>query len=185
MSGDEDRRNEYVDLDALLSAERDGALDAEERARLEALRAAQPASEARRAAFASVDAALRDLADAPLDARAIEAGLAGLAARTVARGMNPLPATPSERGASRAVWRRPFVPVVLAAAAAFFLYLALGTPAFEASRGDGSPGVLAVDQGDQREESNLVPGVDDEDLAVIEALDVLDFMAEREQEGRG
>ncbi|GEM_PF-6381174 len=203
MSGSDTRNQERERLDALLSAERDGGLDASEQAELDARLAGDPAAVARRAEFAAVDEALQGLAEVPLEDAALESGLAALRARTADAEPDVV-----RLDEWRSPWRHPAVSLAIAAAAAFFLYLAIGSPG--PSNEPAAPSHIAIapeddllapelDLDDEEiaialgygEGASLVPGVDDADLPVIDALEVLDYMKEmsvvsdREAEGRG
>lgn len=200
-------------LDLLLSAERDGVLEVAERAELDALLANDPAAVARRAAFASVDEALVDLGRMPLDDEAIVAGLEALRRRT-GRDASTGVAGVVELGERRLPWRHPVVPLLAgAAAAALMLYFAVAptdpvdspapapaplpqvvmssdpveTSGVEADAPGLDPDLalalgMALGYGEGAE---LVPGVENDDLPVISELDLLDFMAAREEGGRG
>jgi len=209
-----DDRARLSRLDALLSAERDGALDPDERAELDALLANDPAAPARRAAFAAADEALVALGREPLDEASIADGLEALRARTGREG-STAPSSGVQLDARRASWRHPVVPLLAgAAAAALMLFLAVSsTETVEAPRPRVVQVPAAIDTVDpldaedemldfdpelaialpialplalgHGEGAELVPGVDDEDLAVISELDLLDFMAALEAQERG
>ena len=231
-------------LDALLSAERDGELEADERAELESLLQDDPAATARRAAFAAVDEALIALGSVPLDDEAIAEGLEAVRTRTVAGASTDSPGV-VQVDPRRSPWRHPIVRILAGAvAAALILYFAMAptdpadgpgsasaprvaqtseaadpddadAPMSEA-RTDGGVAastseviasvgtdeVFVLDDSVGTDEvlgldpelalalgygegTDLVPGVEDDDLAVISELDLLDFMAAREEEGRG
>ena len=186
-------------IDALLSAERDRALDGVEQRELEVLLASDSAATERRAAFAAVDEALRALGHVPLDDASIEAGLDALRARTAADRGRVVRIEPRRAG-----WQRPLLAV--AAAAALMIYLAIA-PLTDRVGSDAlrSESVVSTDLSSDREEmdedsgfdpelaialgygegADFVPGVDNEDLSVISELDLLDFMSKREEEERG
>ena len=201
-------------LDALLSAERDDALEPEERAELDALLASDPAAAERRAAFAAIDDALADLGRVPLEDAAIADGLERLRERTGNGDSGVI-----QLDARRAPWRHPAVPLLVgAAAAALMLYFAI-TPSETAGTATAPSEIAERPESPAREEvvvstpeeldpfglededpdfdpelaialgygegPDFVPGVDNADLPVISELDLLDFMASREEGGRG
>ncbi|MCR9094406.1 MAG: hypothetical protein NXI30_09325 [bacterium] len=201
-------------LDALLSAERDDALEPRERTELDALLASDPAAVERRTAFATIDDALADLGRVPLGEAAIADGLERLRERTGSEASGVV-----QLDGWRAPWRHPAVPLLAGtAAAALMLYFAImpsesadtasapseivqrpqspvregvvvATPEAVDPFGleDGDPDFdpeLAIALG-YGEGPDFVPGVDNADLPVISELDLLDFMASREEGERG
>ena len=187
--------NERDALDRAISAAMDDELPLDEHDALRARIAADPDVAARVRAFHAVDAGVRRLADADLaNAGGVDrhaAGLADLQARLA----------PPGRG-----WAHRFAPAaaVFAAAAALVLYLA--------STGSETPSVTEVaplatleagdafewgDPIDEQleeelsvalgygEEVDILPDVRVEDLEVVDQLELLDFLAEQDWEGRG
>ena len=201
MSDSNDNEERPLDdrLDVLLSAERDGVLYPSERAELEALVASDPVAGERRAAFAAIDEALVALGQAPLDDSAIAEGLASVRARTTGAAGAVVPVE-----VPRAPWRHPAVPLFAAAAAAVLMIvfalapterneeivpsdepgLASEAPMEPVLEDEDFDAELAIALG-YGEGGDFIPGVDNEDLSVISELDLLDFMAAREEGGRG
>ena len=218
MSGrdgdDAEQEAENVDrLDALLSARMDDDLTPEERVELEALITNDPDYAVRALAFEKVDAQLRSLAEASIDEDRLADAYAGLRARLAIGELDETdPGRTSGQPTSRIDLRSnslggPVIPLLLAIAAAFILYLVV--PAAPPSHVD-EPGDLAtasngafsdIDEDFADVDLDVARGVEDElilvlgygdemsvlqgitrdDLDVIEQLELLDFLSDREQ----
>ncbi len=200
--GRRDRDGVHEALDEAISAALDDELPAAEAAALRARIAAEPALAARARDFEALDAALRRLAaaDASTAGQARQAGVgAGVRAEVEATeaGLAALQARlePPRRGP----WRR-HAPIagVLAAAAALALWLrsvapvpnplaGLGAVADSGSApAAGVEGEVAVETGGaEGDDVEVLPGVPLEDFELVDQLELLDFLVERQAEGHG
>lgn len=195
-------------LDALLSAERDGALESGDAARLGELLAAGPAAPTRRADFERLDEALRGLgtdriAQARLDR--IESALVrrlaanhGAAAADAARVPGAADArnnAGAKRGESQApierrtAPRRRFAFGVAAALAAGIVLASLvwmprgERPVDEAREAEPRLAADAIVEAPRAVDDLETLGIEDaSDLEVIEELELLEFLAARERE---
>lgn len=191
----DDRRPEAGDtereirdaLDRAISDAMDDALPPAEQAALRERIAAEPEVAERVRAFQAVDEAIRDLAEADraaAETSAVDAaGLADLQARIGG------PA----RGGRSGRWA-PAAALVAAAAAAILLWRAgEETTAHDPA---GSTPVAGTELGEQLEEEvsvalgygeeiEVLPDVPIEDFEVVDQLELLEFLAQREREGRG
>jgi hypothetical protein len=215
---DAKREAKVVDrLDAFLSARMDDDLTPDEVFELEALIASDSDHAARALAFEKVDAQLRSLAEASIDEDSLATAYAGLRARLKIGGLaeretEESSGPPANRGDPRKnSLGRPVIPLLLAIAAAFVLYLVVPTsrlwpplPVDEAgdlaatSNGDFGEDIafadpkagseLALDVEDELilvlgygNEMSELQGITRDDLDVIERLELLDFLSDREQ----
>ncbi|MFO0691124.1 MAG: hypothetical protein U0900_20670 [Myxococcota bacterium] len=121
--GDRTEDERMDELDALLSARCDGALDAGEAARLEAWLAASPEARARAAELERVDGLLRALAQQPIPEARLDRIEAALARRLATGSAGAVASTERIPRAERAPRRR-FAGLGLAAALAAGLVLA-------------------------------------------------------------
>ena len=204
-------------LDALISAAMDGSIEDADRIWLEERLAADDEAVARARAFDRVDAELRTLAEAPsLSEERLAAGFERLRSRLQGPSVESggvAAENPEFDGPHRGrpgVWRRRWVPALIAAAAALALYLILpGVERGSESGGGDSRVGIPADEGiddtiefaeniELDEELSLVLGYGEDpfdldeatidDLEIIEQLDLLDFLSAREareREGRG
>lgn len=161
-------------LDALLSARCDGRLAEADRAELDRLLGASEAARERAAQFERVDDSLRSLAERPVADERLARSLAALRGRVAAAAegrprSDPAPSRPPRTLRGRAIAVGVAV-AALALAAAWIAVLLVPMPSAQ-DAGDsavaGDLALLGLEQSD--------------DLEVIGALDLLDFLAEREQ----
>ena len=183
--------NERDRVDALISAAMDDELDRAGRDELAALAAADPAIAARVRAFHQIDSTVRGLGRDELEDERLAASYVSIEKRL---GIGA--------GSRRPLWRHPALHIALAAAAALLLYLALGaTP--PSSSGPESPSPLAATDGGVEERDSVdafavalgyaegpegtspVPGLPMEDFEIIDQLELLEYLAAQEAEGRG
>lgn len=211
---DPQRSAEQEAFDARVSAAIDGALDPAARAALEREIAADPALAARAQALHDVDAGLRTLAADPIAAdrlernfEALQARLGSPAAAVFANTADTANTADAANPALRGWLRRAGVPILTAAAAAAaVLYLWLprsadpgATPAparmagaaSEVEKGGASARpsdeavAIALGYGEDPATWQLAPGVPIDDLEIIEELELLEYLATHETEGRG
>lgn len=161
-------------LDALLSARCDGRLAEADRAELDRLLGASEAARERAAQFERVDDSLRSLAEQPVADERLDRSLSALRGRVAAAAQGrPRPeAAPSRpprthRGQALAVG---VAAAALALAAAWTAVLLIPMPSAQ----DAEDSVVAGDLA-------LLGLEQSDDLEVIGELDLLDFLAEREQ----
>ncbi|MEZ4332295.1 MAG: hypothetical protein R3F35_11110 [Myxococcota bacterium] len=193
-------------LDALLSAQQDGALEPAERAELDRLLETSEAARARAAAFAQIDAALRGLGHAGIAAERLARGWDAIARRRAQAAPTasdePIARTASTPPASSAVGAvtpgRRFVrgmpgsgvAAALAAGLVLAAFFGLRRLPIDSGPTTGDPGgqetevadVLAVDGLAASEVAAL--GLEQaEDVDVVAELELLDFLAARERAG--
>lgn len=212
---EEERENGRGDdpVDALLSAGMDDALSAEEWAERDGL-LGQDAVASRAAAFEDVDAALRSLAEEqagePGEAARIAASLEVLRERLDWPEEGPAAPEATElRQVTKRDWLRPaaYFGSGLAVAAAAMLFLTVGagdetrSPREVDEERNGLAAAIVEGAGDAgSEEESMVTALgyaewagdlselglaSPEDLEIVEQLELLDFLAARETEGRG
>jgi anti-sigma factor RsiW len=178
-------------LDALLSARRDGVLDAAERTELDRLLEASDSARRRALDFERVDEQLRALAASSVS------GV--VAVKRLARGLAELgrrPEVASVRGGPRAAGRRGrrfgwgiAAAVASAVAAVWIASLVLPRRGSESGidRSDVSGAGIAERRSDGVASEDLAAlGIDRPgDLEVIEELELLEFLADRERGAEG
>ncbi|MFK7895477.1 MAG: hypothetical protein AB8G23_06555 [Myxococcota bacterium] len=217
-------------MDALISASLDDALSPEEAAELAALMAGEGMAgegvsgegvASRAQDFEDVDAALRALAEEPLDEARLEASLEAVQERLFESSPDAAVVIAGEAVAdeigvdagSRASGRseslfsriRPAFYGGMAAAAAAMLFFAVGSGSDALRPGDLNPGggletlaeeaalgeltdealVAALGYGAGPADLSELGLASPEDLEIVEQLELLDFLAAREAEGRG
>jgi anti-sigma factor RsiW len=186
-------------LDYLLSAAIDEELDAAEREELDRLLAMRPDASRRRAALESANALVQAVADRPelaADDDRIDRGLADVRARIAASNSTPIDEL-SERRRTRPSW---FASLPLAAAAALVVYFVLPegsippglTPAVAPPAGEQRPLIddpiaLAVvfELDEDAESIDFIDTMSAEEFEIIEQLELLEYLAARDGEGRG
>lgn len=180
------------ELDALLSAQRDGALEAGEEARLEALLAESEEARLRARELERVDEMLRALAADPIPAARLDRIEAALGRRLAETASSPSEASrprtpigangrrgPDDASRERRVSRRRYWGLGLAAALAAGIVLAT---VVWAPRGTG-PVVDEPREADELATLGVELGLEEaSDLEVIEELELLEFLAARERD---
>lgn len=176
-------RGTTEELDALLSARRDGALEAGEEARLEALLAASEDARLRARELERVDDRLRALAADPIPEARLDRIEAALGRRLAGSG---------DASLVRRVSRRRFVGFGLAAALAAGVVLATvvwapreKVPVGGAPGGEAIPiaAIPATPEPAPSDADALELGLEEaNDLEVIEELELLEFLAARERD---
>jgi anti-sigma factor RsiW len=201
-------------LDYLLSVDLDDELEPAEREELDRLLTDHPEAAARRARFESIDAFVKNIAEQPATGSTtgeaqsrLEAGLTSIQARIEEAGAEPVDELAQRRRRTPS-----WIPSIgLAAAAAMAVYFVVpngptippngsdSAPASSSSQplGDGpstarsdfvdNPIALAV-VFEVDEDSDTIAFIDTmspDDFEIIEQLELLEFLAAREGEGRG
>jgi len=201
-------------LDYLLSVELDDEIEPAEREELDRLLRDHPEAADRRASFESIDAFVKNIAEQPATGGAtgeaqsrLEAGLASIQAR-----IEKASAEPVDELAQRRRRMPSWIPSIgLAAAAAMAVYFVVPTgpkiptkasdPASSSSSSQPLAGVPSTGGSDfvdnpialavvfeVDEDSDTIAFIDSmspDDFEIIEQLELLEFLAAREGEGRG
>jgi anti-sigma factor RsiW len=196
-------------LDYLLSVGLDGELDPAEREELDRLLADHPEAADRRESFETIDAFVKSIGSQPDSGAGIgdtesrlDAGLASIHARIEGTRAEPMDEFERRRTPS-------WLPSIgLAAAAAMAVYFVVpsgptipnGSPdstgsAPSSQHADGSPPTRPVDDPialavvfEVDEDSDTIGFIDSmsaDDFEIIEQLELLEFLAAHEEEGRG
>ena len=173
-------------LDALLSAQRDDALEASERAELDRLLSASEAARVRAASLEGVDERLRSLAAEPVADERLARSLAALRDRSgiAATRRHPLAvATAAATGIARRGRARGWgIAAAAAVAAVWIASLVLPPAGVETGAGIGEQPEAVRDAIATEDLAAL--GIDQvSDLEVIEELELLEFLADRDRDG--
>jgi len=188
-------------LDYLLSVDLDGELEPGEREELERLLTDHPEAAERRASFESIDAVVKNLGERPMTGSGIgeaqsrlDAGLASIQAR-----IEEASAAPVDELARRRRRTPGWIPSIgLAAAAAMAVYFVVpngptiptetsGVPSTDRSDLVDPPIALAVvfEVDEDADTIAYIDSMSPDDFEIIEQLELLEFLAAREGEGRG
>ena len=169
-------------LDALLSAQRDDALEASERAELDRLLSAREAARVRAASLEGVDERLRSLAAEPVADERLARSLAALRDRSGIAATRRRPLAVATGIARRGRARGWGIAAAAAVAAVWIASLALPPAGVKTGAGIGEQPEAVRDAIATEDLAAL--GIDQlGDLEVIEELELLEFLADRDRDG--